>query len=262
MTTAIPALSRQPDPSMRTTVVLSVVLHVGVGLWLASSRGVQRPPREVMTISLGGAPGPRNGGLTQMSGQAAPPPPATPAPPRPVAAPLAPPQAARQPAPPPAAAPAVRQAVRPTRRPDRNASTTAAPTTRAIEPAEAVEPGTAPVQTRARGQGFGLSSGGGGTKGVELDVGNFCCPEYLAQMVTLIQRNWQQAQGVTGTTKMVFTIARDGTIDAVSVDRTSGFLALDSAADRSLRLTRQLPPLPAQFSNPSLTVRMYFNYQR
>ncbi len=118
------------------------------------------------------------------------------------------------------------------------------------------------MQTAARGQGFGLSSGGGGARGVELDVGDFCCPEYLAQMVAIIQRNWQQSQGVTGSTKMVFTIRRDGTIDAVSVDRTSGFLALDAAADRSLRLTRQISPLPAQFPNPSLTVRMYFNYQR
>ena len=44
------------------------------------------------------------------------------------------------------------------------------------------QPGTAKVETGAKGQGFGLSSGGGGGDGgVKLDVANFCCPEYLAR---------------------------------------------------------------------------------
>ena len=35
-----------------------------------------------------------------------------------------------------------------------------------------------------RGQGFGLSSAGGVGGPVQLDVTNFCCPDYLAQIVT------------------------------------------------------------------------------
>ncbi len=38
------------------------------------------------------------------------------------------------------------------------------------------------VATPARGHGLGLSTGGGGTGG-KLDVGNFCCNEYLTTMI-------------------------------------------------------------------------------
>ena len=55
--------------------------------------------------------------------------------------------------------------------------------------------GSTRVDTGARGQGFGLTSGGGGGTGVQVDFANFCCPEYLSQMITLIQRNWQSNQG-------------------------------------------------------------------
>ena len=74
------------------------------------------------------------------------------------------------------------------RRPSRRSKKNRGPASRARKPG-------------ARGQGFGLSAGGGSSaSGVQLDVANFCCPEYIEQMVTLIQRNWQQNQGVRGTT--------------------------------------------------------------
>jgi TonB family protein len=60
---------------------------------------------------------------------------------------------------------------------------------------------------------------------------------------------------------MQFTITRGGTIERVQVERPSGFLALDLAAQRALLLTR-LPELPAQFPNPTLTVHMRFEYSR
>ena len=44
------------------------------------------------------------------------------------------------------------------------------------------------------------------------------------------------------------------------VERPSGFLALDLAAERALLITR-LPELPAQFPNPTLTVHVTFDYQ-
>jgi TonB family protein len=79
-------------------------------------------------------------------------------------------------------------------------------------------------------------------------------------MVTLIQRNWQQNQGVRGTTVMKFTITRSGTIQGVMLAKPSGFLALDLAAERALLITR-LPELPPQFPNPALTVHITFEYQ-
>ena len=121
--------------------------------------------------------------------------------------------------------------------------------------------GSTRVDTGARGQGFGLTSGGGGGSGVQVDFANFCCPEYLSQMITLIQRNWQANQGVAGSVLMKFTIARAGTVENVQVEQSSGFLAHELAAQRALLLTR-LPELPLAFPNQNLTVHMRFEYQR
>ena len=41
-------------------------------------------------------------------------------------------------------------------------------------------PGATPIETGAKGMGFGLSSGGGGgDSSLKLDVKDFCCPEYI-----------------------------------------------------------------------------------
>ena len=193
-------------------------------------------PPTVMTISLAGAPGPRTG-MTPMGGKAVPTPP---------------PEAAPRAIPPPPPKPAERVVPTETRR-----RPPAAPKPAPQEP----QTGVTRTETGARGQGFGLSAGGGGGSGVQLDVANFCCPEYIEQMVTLIQRNWQQNQGVRGSTVVKFTITRGGSIQGVMVERPSGFLALDLAAERAL-LTTRLPELPPQFPNPSLTVHITFEYQR
>ena len=113
----------------------------------------------------------------------------------------------------------------------------------------------------ARGQGFGLTSSGGGGTGVTVDTANFCCPEYLSQMVTLIQRNWDSRQQAAGSVIMKFTVTRAGTIENVQVEQSSGFVAHELTAQRALLLTR-LPELPIQYPNPTLTIHMRFEYQR
>jgi TonB family protein len=96
---------------------------------------------------------------------------------------------------------------------------------------------------------------------VQLEVSDFCCPEWLQQMVTLIRQNWMSNQGVAGTTVMRFTVTRNGSIQAVQVFQPSGFVALDLAAQQALLRTR-LPELPPGYPNPSLTMRVAFEYQR
>ena len=191
------------------------------------------PPRTVMTISLAGAPGPRETGMTPMAGRAVP----TPAP-RP--APVAPPP------PKPPDNPVAPQRRRPQPQPQQE---------------EQPRTGMTRTETGARGQGFGLATGGAGGAGVQLDVTDFCCPDYIERMVALIQQNWQPNQGVAGTTVVKFTITRPGAIQNVVVERPSGFLALDLAAEQAMLRTR-LPELPPQFANPSLTVHVTFQYQR
>jgi TonB family protein len=239
VTDVIVARREQAEP-FRAMVVWSIAAHLGALAFLIFGPfdwGVSADdtPPTVMTISLSGAPGPRAGGMTPMGGRAIPEP--TPEPPRP--------------APP---APKPREHVVPTKAPVRRPPP---PKSSQEEP----QPGVTKTETGARGQGFGLATGGVGGSGVQLDVSNFCCPEYIEQMVTLIQRNWQANQGVRGSTGMKFTINRSGSIQGVMVEKPSGFLALDLAAERAL-LTTRLPELPVQFPNPTLTVHVTFDYQR
>jgi TonB family protein len=235
-------------------VFVSLAAHAVVGallLVLPSGGAGDSAPTTRMTISLGGAPGPRAGGMTPMGGRPIQAPPAE----APTRAPVAPP-AARAPQmalPDPKAKPAPRAKV--TDNPWDTKSTTPV---RGPQPT----PGSTVAETGARGLGFGLTTGGGGTGGY-LDVGNFCCPEYLQTMLQLIQRNWNAQQQVTGQTIMKFRIQRDGRIAEVQVEKPSGYPALDLTAQRALLVTRQLPPLPAQYTDSDhLTVHLVFNYQR
>src|SRR5690606_11015614 len=117
------------------------------------------------------------------------------------------------------------------------------------------------AESTARGQGFGLSSGGGGT-GSYLDTADFCCPEYIALMLDAIRERWDPRQQAAGTAMVKYTIQRDGRITDIQLERSSGYAALDFMAMRAVQLTRQLPPLPGAFTEPSLTVHLTFNYER
>ena len=61
---------------------------------------------------------------------------------------------------------------------------------------------------------------------------------------------------------MKYTIQRDGTITNAQLEKSSGYTQLDLNAQRAVLLTRQLPPLPAAFPNPTLTVHQTFQYSR
>ena len=121
--------------------------------------------------------------------------------------------------------------------------------------------GRAMADTGVQGMGVGLSGGGLGGNGAELDVGDFCCPRYLSTMIELIRRRWDNNQRVTGSVVVRFTIGRNGAIGGVDVDRSSGYLALDMSAQRAVLLTRALPPLPRDYPDDDLPVRLTFEYQ-
>ena len=122
--------------------------------------------------------------------------------------------------------------------------------------------GSAIADTGVRGQGFGLSTGGGAGTGSSLEItGDFCCPEYLATMIARIRSAWNQDQGARGTSLIRFTIKRDGAITDATIFKPSGTLTLDTAALRAVLATKTLPPLPDAFPNPTLTMRLSFEYQ-
>jgi TonB family protein len=107
-----------------------------------------------------------------------------------------------------------------------------------------------------------LSTGGGGGSGSRLDVADFCCPDYLILMIERIRSNWTARAEAVGETMVKFTIMRDGQIQGVEVEKSSGFAALDINAQRALLVTRQLPALPGACPNPTLTVHLNFEYTR
>jgi TonB family protein len=94
------------------------------------------------------------------------------------------------------------------------------------------------------------------------EVEDFCCPEYLAAVVAHIKRNWTPpALGHSPATAGVkFTIASDGRVSEVSLEKRSGNGILDMGALHAMTTIRQLPPLPTGFRQWSLTVRVAFDY--
>jgi TonB family protein len=247
----------EPEGLQRMALA-SALLHMALfaGLFFAPGRWLGQPPEvphTVMTISLGGTAGPENGGMTSIGG-------------RPVQE-VTPPEAPREAVRPPAAK-APEMTV-----PDRNAkalksassSVKQAPdeargkaATRGVE----TSAGSSVAATGARGQGFGLSSGGGTGIGGTLDVTDFCCPDYLVLMVQKIQSNWNTRVENAGNVVARFTIDRTGAITDPRVEQTSGVFALDQNALRALVATRQLPALPDPFPNPTLTVHLTFQYTK
>lgn len=252
--------SRKREPGGLTkTAAISLAAHVAaiaVVLMIPSvmPRAAQ-PPRVVMNISLGGSPGPNTGGMQMISGR-----------PIQAAQPSTDPQIAKpiQPSlastPPKMVLPDPKQKPRTTPKPT---VTSKDPKGTAVGKGFETQAGTAKVETGAKGQGFGLSSGGTrGDGGVKLGVEGFCCPEYVADMVNRITKNWNQNQRVTGTVVMKYMIQRNGQITDIEIGTSSGNPVLDVAAQRALINTRMLAPLPSGFSGQRLPVELEFEYIR
>lgn len=254
--TQVVSMRAQQVDGLQRMIAASIAAHLGLiamvvlapGAWFGA-RTVQEDDN-VMVISLGGAPGPRDGGLTTLGGR----PVQAVSESKPTVEPVRPP-AARTP-----------EMIEPTKTAPKKVETKLRDTSpdpkgRTPTKGQEIEKGSAVADTGGRGQGFGLSSGGGGT-GSYLETANFCCPEYVATMVDLVRRNWDEKQQVAGTTLMKFTIQRDGSLTGIQVEKSSGYAALDLYANRALIITKKLPPLPAAFSEPTLTVHLTFEYLR
>jgi TonB family protein len=250
----------EPD-GLQKMLVASVAAHIAVAalVMVAPHWGpaTTEPPRTIMTISIaGGGTGPVSGGMTAIGG-------------RPI-------QEQTPPAEPPK-----REAVRPpaVKEPEMTVPLRAARPAKPVAktevkhaPTEArgrtptrgaqVTPGNSIAETGARGQGFGLSTGGGPGTGSSLEIiGDFCCPGYIATMVDRIRGAWNQNQGSRGVAFIKFTIQRDGRLTDYIVEKPSGSTPLDLAALRAVAVTKSLPPLPNEYPNPTLVVHLSFEYQ-
>ena len=233
--------------TLMPTLVWSIAGHAAIvaAIWLAPARSPNDAARLVMTVNLGGAPGPRVGGLTPMGGRAVPETPKPPEPPKPIA---------RTPPPPPASHPV--SALPAKAAPARSSRSEPSPTAPTVP--EPPRDGNTRVETGARGQGFGLATGGNGQKGIEVETPNFCCPAYLELVRIAIERAWERVPGAVGVTTMRFRILRNGTIDSVSTVQSSNNTEIDAAAARALARVPNVPALPAEFRDDALALRMRF----
>jgi protein TonB len=253
---------RMQEPAgLTTTAAVSLLVHAAIvaGLVFGPLRWMSpaEDKRPVMTITLGGAgAGPQAGGLTSIGARAVQ-----------TTEPAPRPEAVRAPA-----AKAPEMTVPIAKAPPAKAAKTP-PTTEAVAQTpdargttlsrgDELQSGSAVALTGARGQGFGLSTGGGTGIGTTLDVGDFCCPAYIALMSDKILSNWNRQAEVAGDVGIKVTIQRDGRLTDVSVERSSSYSALDISARRAVEVTRQLTPLPAEYPNPTLIVHLTFRYQR
>ena len=244
-------LSRMVLVSFAAHAVILTAIVLMPASWRMGTAEKKETP---MMISIGGAVGPNAGGMTQMSNRS-------------VQA-VAPPEARPRVQPPPAPKPPEMTMPEPTKvqpKPAPKAIEKPADKSSSRKPTTGpeVKTGDARAETGATPIPFGgLSTGGGGGGGVQLDVGDFCCPDYIVTMNQRIRENWRQNQGVTGATVVKFVIRRDGMLTNVEVDQSSRNDVLDLESRRAVLMTQQLPPLPAQFDRPTLTVYLRFEYKR
>lgn len=229
--------------------LLALAVLAPSGWWSSASSADTPPP---MMISIGGTEGPSTPGRTISE--------------RPVQSVAAPEEKAPDTAP----APKAPEMVEPERtaKPAPRTKPTEKPADKAPgrkpTAGEEITSGDARVKTGGAHIPFGglAHAGGGGTDGVRLDVQNFCCPEYIQTMVQRIRQSWNANQGARGEVWVKFTIRRDGALTLVEVEKTSGQAMLDLESRRAVLMTRQLPPLPREFTEPHLTVHLAFDYKR
>ena len=250
----------QTPAGLQKMITVSLAVHLAAAAAMIVARGglLSRhdAPPTLMTISLSGSAGPENGGMTALGG-------------RPMQAVTPPEDAAKREA---VRAPAVKTPEMTVPLPDAKPVKATPSTSVKQAPDEArgrtptkgkeVAFGSAVADTGVRGQGFGLSTGGGAGSGSTLEItGDFCCPDYLATMIMRIRSAWNQNQGARGTSLIRFTIQRDGRITDATIFQPSGTTTLDTASLRAVLATRSLPPLPDAYPNPTLTMRLSFQYQ-
>lgn len=231
--------------AMAAHVVLLAALAFAPPEWISRNAEAER---NIMYISLGGGAGEDISGLRSIA--ARPVQEATPDPVRP-----------QFQAPAEQKAPVMAIPEKPVAKPPPAAAKTPAerPASRTPIRGAEVREGQARVDTRVTTGADGLAVQSSGTGG-ETNLADFCCPGYIGDMVQAIKRNWKQQQGVAGENEVRFTIERDGRISGMELIRPSNIYALDRESQFVLS-NAKLPPLPLQFTEPKLVIRLTFDYK-
>jgi periplasmic protein TonB len=256
----VTALTARDGPSLRTPLVWSALLHVGVVAALVVSRApahVPAPPTYRVNL-VAAPPGPRQIGVVQ------------PAPPEPVPAPAPAPAATpATPAPTPAA-PTARETpepermkapakAKPVRTPKVATPNVGATTAKPVKPTKAEQARAQPVPR----------AGGGPTGGRGADVANvrtegidFPYPVYLQNVVRQIALQFKPANGGALRAEVAFLIRRDGSISGLKLVTRSGNFSFDQDAMGAVEAAaRSFGPLPQGFTDDVLPVIFSFDPQ-
>jgi TonB family protein len=133
-----------------------------------------------------------------------------------------------------------------------------APTTTRPEKTERpVDPRPAP--SAPQGLPMGSPAGVGA---LSLDASDFPYAWYLRQVLQKVQGEWQRQNRTTEPDQkphILVEIQRDGTIRMPEIQKTSGNAVYDQAALRAVFDASPFPPLPQDWSKPSLRVMFRFD---
>jgi protein TonB len=115
-------------------------------------------------------------------------------------------------------------------------------------------------ETGPAGTGGGISLGegdGARTPGIPAD---FHFTYYIERMLALIESRWYKPAVPDGTNALLrFRIHRDGKVDRIELEESSGSPTFDRAALRAMYAANPLPPLPPAYAPDTLTVHLRFS---
>lgn len=257
------------DKSFKKAIILSISVHLGLFILLLISPYLPKPARKGMVhyvnvISLGGGGGGRPGGgggsAVLKSEEAA----TTAVPKRESLRDLTTPQRLEQTKPPALSYPVDK--------PQRDKKTS--PQKKGVIQKSQSETGSrSDSSTGARvGIGVGDGSGGGGfgfgsEYSSQIGLSNFPFTYYLQAIHSRISNNWHTSLIRTGSSGDIyvtvkFRIFRNGQISEPEVIESSQSRTMDSSAIRAIRNSAPFPPLPREYEDEYLIIRLIFEHSR
>lgn len=117
-------------------------------------------------------------------------------------------------------------------------------------PAEGAAEGSSAANAGSGGSSSAAGSAGGAPGAFDA---------YLAEIMAWLARHktypvMAERRRQEGTSEMVFTVARDGSLLAYELARSSGHALLDEASAEMLQRAAPLPPIPPEIGEESLTI--------
>ena len=128
-------------------------------------------------------------------------------------------------------------------------------------PASNATPVPTPASASPGRGGRGLSLGGDQADADESGIpSDFQFTYYVDRMLALIESRWFKPPVPPGTrARVTFVILRDGRLESIRLESSSGVPSFDRAALRAMYAANPLPPLPPAYRRDRLTIHLTFS---